>query len=178
MFLLLTGSGGANLIVPTNTKLYFIYNTASTAITVKTSAGTGISVPVNAKIVLFCDGTNVVVATNYMATLTLGSALPVASGGTGVTSSTGTGAVVLNTSPTLVTPALGTPASGTMTNVTGTAVGLSAGSLTTSATAATAFTVTQSSTKLNIAYNGVTVFSIDSSGNIIAKANVTGYGTP
>jgi len=120
----------------------------------------------------------VVVATNYMATLTLGSALPVASGGTGVTSSTGTGSVVLNTSPTLVTPALGTPASGTMTNVTGTAVGLSAGSLTTSATAATAFTVTQSSTKLNIAYNGVTVFSIDSSGNIIAKANVTGYGTP
>jgi len=178
MFLVLSGSGGANLIVPTNTKLYFIYNTASTAITVKTSAGTGISVPVNAKIVLFCDGTNVVVATNYMATLTLGSALPVASGGTGVTSSTGTGSVVLNTSPTLVTPALGTPASGTMTNVTGTAVGLSAGSLTTSATAATAFTVTQSSTKLNIAYNGVTVFSIDSSGNIIAKANVTGYGTP
>jgi hypothetical protein len=178
MFLVLSGSGGANLIVPTNTKLYFIYNTASTAITVKTSAGTGISVPVNAKIVLLCDGTNVVVATNYMATLTLGSALPVASGGTGVTSSTGTGAVVLNTSPTLVTPALGTPASGTMTNVSGTAVNLSAGSLTTGASAGTAWTVTQSSTKLNFAYGGVTVFSIDSSGNIIAKANVTGYGTP
>jgi hypothetical protein len=178
MFLVLSGSGGANLIVPTNTKLYFIYNTASTAITVKTSAGTGISVPVNAKIVLLCDGTNVVVATNYMATLTLGSALPVASGGTGVTSSTGTGAVVLNTSPTLVTPALGTPASGTMTNVSGTAVNLSAGSLTTGVSAGTAWTVTQSSTKLNFAYGGVTVFSIDSSGNIIAKANVTGYGTP
>jgi hypothetical protein len=29
-------------------------------------------------------------------------------GGTGVTTSTGTGATVLNTSPTLVTPALGT----------------------------------------------------------------------
>lgn len=45
--------------------------------------------------------------------------LPVANGGTGVTSSTGSGSVVLSTSPTLVTPALGTPASGTMTNVTG-----------------------------------------------------------
>ena len=45
--------------------------------------------------------------------------LSVARGGTGVTTSTGTGNVVLNTSPTLVTPALGTPASGTMTNVTG-----------------------------------------------------------
>lgn len=45
--------------------------------------------------------------------------LPVGSGGTGVTSSTGTGSVVLSNSPALVTPALGTPASGVMTNVTG-----------------------------------------------------------
>ena len=44
--------------------------------------------------------------------------LPVAKGGTGVTSSTGSGSVVLSTSPTLVTPALGTPASGTLTNCT------------------------------------------------------------
>lgn len=45
--------------------------------------------------------------------------LAVANGGTGVTSSTGSGSVVLSTSPTLVTPVLGTPTSGTMTNVTG-----------------------------------------------------------
>ena len=45
--------------------------------------------------------------------------LPVANGGTGVTSSTGTGSVVLSNSPTLVTPALGTPSSGTATNLTG-----------------------------------------------------------
>ncbi len=45
--------------------------------------------------------------------------LPVANGGTGVTSSTGSGSNVLSNSPTLVTPALGTPASGVMTNVTG-----------------------------------------------------------
>jgi len=38
--------------------------------------------------------------------------LPVLRGGTGVTTSTGSGSVVLNTSPTLVTPALGTAASG------------------------------------------------------------------
>jgi len=181
MFLELTGTGGAstNLIVPANKKLYFIYNnTSSGQVTVKVSGQTGVSVPNGAKVVLVSNGTDVVNATNYMATLTLGSALPVASGGTGVTSSTGTGSVVLNTSPTLVTPALGTPASGTMTNVSGTAVNLSAGSLTTGASAGTAWTVTQSSTKLNFAYGGTVVFSIDSSGNIIAKANVTGYGTP
>ena len=45
--------------------------------------------------------------------------LPVANGGTGVTTSTGTGDTVLSTSPTLVTPALGTPASGVLTNTTG-----------------------------------------------------------
>jgi hypothetical protein len=45
--------------------------------------------------------------------------LPVANGGTGVTTSTGTGATVLSTSPTLVTPLLGTPTSGVATNLTG-----------------------------------------------------------
>lgn len=45
--------------------------------------------------------------------------LPVANGGTGVTTSTGSGANVLSTSPTLVTPVLGTPTSATLTNCTG-----------------------------------------------------------
>ena len=61
--------------------------------------------------------------------------LAVASGGTGVTTSTGSGNLVLSTSPTLVTPVLGTPSSGNLTNctfptlnqnTTGTAAGLSA----------------------------------------------------
>jgi hypothetical protein len=50
-----------------------------------------------------------------------GGILPVTYGGTGVTTSTGTGSVVLSISPTLVTPALGTPSSGVVTNLTGTA---------------------------------------------------------
>lgn len=45
--------------------------------------------------------------------------LPVANGGTGVTTSTGSGSNVLSTSPTLVTPVLGTPSSGTLTSCTG-----------------------------------------------------------
>lgn len=51
--------------------------------------------------------------------LQLPTALAVAYGGTGVTTSTGTGATVLSTSPTLVTPLLGTPTSATLTNATG-----------------------------------------------------------
>jgi hypothetical protein len=71
MTIVLSGTGGANLIVPTNKKLYFISNGASGSVTVKTSAGTGIAVPAASKIVLVCDSTNVVVATNYMVSPTL-----------------------------------------------------------------------------------------------------------
>jgi hypothetical protein len=79
------------------------------------------------------DGTNTSFAQASLTTDVTGT-LPVANGGTGVTTSTGSGNNVLSTSPTLVTPALGTPTSGTLTNctfptlnqnTTGTAAGLS-----------------------------------------------------
>jgi hypothetical protein len=111
MFIELTGTGGAstNLIVPANKKLYFIYNNSTGAVTVKVSGQTGVSVPAAAKISLVCNGTDIVTATNYMASLTLGAALPVLSGGTGVTTSTGSGANVLSVSPTFTgTPTLPT----------------------------------------------------------------------
>ena len=65
------------------------------------------------------DGTNASWDAVSLSTSDITGTLPVANGGTGVTTSTGTGAVVLSNSPTLVTPALGTPASGTATNLTG-----------------------------------------------------------
>jgi hypothetical protein len=76
MFIELTGTGGAstNLIVPANKKLYFIYNNSTGAVTVKVSGQTGISVPAAAKISLVCNGTDIVTATNYMASATLPSA--------------------------------------------------------------------------------------------------------
>ena len=196
MYLQLTGTGGGTLVVPINKKLYFIYNATSTAITVKVTGLTGVSVPAGAKTILVSNGTDIIDATNYVSSLTLGAALPVTSGGTGVTTSTGSGANVLATSPTLVTPNLGTPSTLVGTNITGTAAGLSIGGNAATATSATSATnatnatnatqitnsggwnVTPSGTKLNFIYNGTTVFSIDSSGNTIAKANVTAYGTP
>lgn len=88
MFLELTGTGGGTLVVPSNKKLYFIYNNTSSAITVKVSGQTGVSVPAAAKMVLVSNGTDIVTATNYLASLTLGSPLGVASGGSGVASNT------------------------------------------------------------------------------------------
>ena len=58
-------------------------------------------------------------AINLASSAAVSGTLAVANGGTGVTSSTGTGNIVLSNSPTLVTPVLGTPASGVATNLTG-----------------------------------------------------------
>jgi hypothetical protein len=51
-----------NVIVPTTSKLYYVKNgtTGGFALTIKTSAGTGISVRNGGSAVVFCDGTNVV----------------------------------------------------------------------------------------------------------------------
>lgn len=51
-------------------------------------------------------------------TLTLSGTLAVGSGGTGVTTSTGSGSLVLSNSPSLVTPDLGTPSAAVLTNAT------------------------------------------------------------
>jgi microcystin-dependent protein len=106
MFLELTGTGGGTLVVPSNKKLYFIYNNTSTAITVKVSGQTGVSVPAAAKMVLVSNGTDVVVATNYMASATLGSALGVASGGTGLATLTANNVILGNgtSAPSFVAP--------------------------------------------------------------------------
>ena len=143
MRLNLTGtSGGAqNLIVPAIEKIYVVNNGCADAITVKNSTGTGIAVPAGKTMWVYNNGTNVVDVVTYLSSLTLGSALPIASGGTGSTSttycnaqanitgtlpvanggtgtttSTGTGNVVLSASPTLTgTPLTPTAAAGTNT---------------------------------------------------------------
>jgi hypothetical protein len=83
MFIELTGSLSAarNLIVPSNKKLYFIYNNTSGgfAVTVKVSGQTGVSVPNGNKTILVSNGTDIVLATTATAP--------------GVTSVSGTGSV-------------------------------------------------------------------------------------
>jgi hypothetical protein len=76
-----------------------------------------------------------------------GSTLSVPVGGTGTTTSTGSGSVVLSNTPTLVTPILGTPTSGTLTNCTG----LPYTSITNLATGVATFLGTPTSTNLRAA---------------------------
>jgi hypothetical protein len=69
-------------------KLYLVNNTCADAITVKNTSGTGIAVPAGKTMFVYNNGTNVVDAVTHATSLTLGSALPIASGGTGSTSTT------------------------------------------------------------------------------------------
>jgi len=89
----LTGtSGGArNLILGSGCqieKLYVINNGLADAVTVKNTTGTGIAVPAGKTMFVFNNGTNVVDVTTYLSSLTLGTALPILSGGTGQTTAT------------------------------------------------------------------------------------------
>jgi len=78
MFLNITGALGAarNVVCPTSSKLYFAHNatTGGFAVTLKTTAGTGIAIPSGKYMMLYCDGTNVVEAVNYSTALTPPSA--------------------------------------------------------------------------------------------------------
>ena len=89
IYIQLNGTGGGTVNVPaTKTKMYFVFNNTVSAITFKVTGLTGVSIPAAAKIALVSDGTDIIVAQNYFTALTLGAALPVASGGTGQTSFT------------------------------------------------------------------------------------------
>lgn len=93
-------------------------STAWNSLAYSSGTGTVSSVALSAPAFLSVSGSPVT-SSGTLALSYSGTALPVANGGTGVTTSTGTGSTVLSTSPTLVTPILGTPTSGTLTNATG-----------------------------------------------------------
>ena len=119
MFINLSGgttlSTTRNLVVPTKSKLYFVRNNTngSQAVVVKTTSGSGITVPHGKYMSLYCDGTNVIDAANYQTAMTIGTMtsasvaitggsvtgitdLVVADGGTGVSTLTDGGILLGN----------------------------------------------------------------------------------
>ena len=71
----LTLTAARNITVPSTSKMYIVKNatTGGFSVTVKTSAGTGIEVPNGATMLLYCDGTNVIVAFDTITTTTQNS---------------------------------------------------------------------------------------------------------
>jgi hypothetical protein len=113
-----TPGGAATLNVPAIEKNYIVKNGTNQVVTIKVTGQTGVTIPVGKTVLVYNDGTDVLTAVDHIPSLTLATALPVASGGTGATTSTGSGAVVLQTSPSLTTPALGTPTAGVLSSCT------------------------------------------------------------
>ena len=147
----LTATREVTLGPDTVSKVWLIENatTGSQIITIKQGSGATVDVANGSKVMVVTDGAGAGAAvlnanpTEAVVDLTsdVTGTLPVANGGTGITSfgsgvadflgtpssanlatavtdETGSGALVFATSPTLVTPALGTPSSGTLSSCT------------------------------------------------------------
>jgi trimeric autotransporter adhesin len=119
-------SGNIVITAPASNRTYHVINLNAThTVQVRAGAGTGVTIGVNQSATVAYNGTD------YALVGPIGPVVPVANGGTGITSFgtgvatalgqnvTGSGGIALATSPTFVTPVLGTPTSGTLTNATG-----------------------------------------------------------
>ena len=84
-----TGGSTRNLVVPNIEKVYIINNTCADSVVVKTTAGTGITVPTGKTMWVYNDGTNVVDSTTHLTSLTLGTPLALTSGGVGSNTAAG-----------------------------------------------------------------------------------------
>ena len=98
----LTTTTGAdfNVYIPPAEKVYIIRNASSFNATIycgtsinppgnTTAAGAGVTIPSGRETLVFSDATNVIPAVDYLATLSLGTALPLTSGGTGSATASG-----------------------------------------------------------------------------------------
>lgn len=101
-----SASSSATLAAAGHTALH--NNGANEAVAIATKVGTGASTPTSGQVLRSTGaGTSLWGAVSLTTDVT--GTLGVGNGGTGATSSTGTGSVVLSTSPTLTTPAISTP---------------------------------------------------------------------
>ena len=90
-----TTGGARDLIVPAIEKLYIVNNGCADTVTIKVTGQTGIPVPTGKTLFVYNNGTDCVNAITHLTSLTLASALPIGSGGTGVTAAASNGQLLI-----------------------------------------------------------------------------------
>ena len=198
--LIFTGSpsGSVTIQAPLVNKLYTVVNLTGQTIIMSASVAGGtqaLNVAANSTILCFCDAGNITgtgagfysqingisgpfsvtgnLSVGGTATVTGNTTLSGTLAVTGTT--TCTGAVALNGGGTSTTPTVGDSS----TKIATTAF-VSAAAVTSAAKIANSggWQVAPNGSYLEFSYNGTIVASLDTSGNFIAKANVTAYGSP
>jgi len=181
-----TNSGIYQVIAPLNQpKMYVVSNqtTGGYAITIGASSGSVVSIPNGTTAQVYTDGTNFFSAqTGSSGNFTVNGNLIVTGNETEVGTLTASTLAVTNNASFAVSPTAPTPALNDSSTKLATTAFISTATVGNATNAAnlvtTNFTITESGGKLVIKYQGTTVASIDSSGNIISAANITAYGTP
>jgi hypothetical protein len=122
-----TLSAAGTINVPSIQKPYLVFNNSvgGFAVTIKvTGLGGGVSVPHGRKTWVYTDGANnVLSAVDYLPSLALGTALPIASGGTGLNSVGASTYLLSSTGSAMTWVAPSTIPAGTATNIAGGATG-------------------------------------------------------
>jgi hypothetical protein len=114
-----TTGGARDLIVPAIEKLYIVNNGCADTVTIKVTGQTGIAVPAGKTLFVYNNGTDCVDAITHLTSLTLATALPVASGGTGSTTATFSGANITSLNASSISSGTIANARTTATNANG-----------------------------------------------------------
>jgi hypothetical protein len=142
----------STVYAPAVPKTYIIWNNSGYAVTLyNTGYSTGPTIANGARVLVFSNGT----AFYEVSPQTINGVATVAKGGTGVTTSTGSGSVVLSTSPTLTSPSL-------------------TGTISLGAT----WSVVESGGVLYFKSSGTNIASLTAAGDFTVIGDVTAYGTP
>jgi hypothetical protein len=111
-----TTGGARDLIVPAIEKIYIVNNGCADTITIKVTGQTGVAVPAGKTMFVYNTGVDCTDAITHLRNLTLATALPVASGGTGSTTAAFSGANITSLNASNVSSGLLAVANGGTNN--------------------------------------------------------------
>jgi hypothetical protein len=166
-----TSGGARQLVVPSIEKQYIVQNDLADAVTIRTSAGTGVVVPAGKTTVVFNNGTDVVEEITNLNSLTVANL-------TASTFSAPINASSISTGTLANARTTANSANSASTIVLRDSDGSFAANVVTVSSFSTAnFTITQVGTSLVFQYNGTNVAVMTSGGNVTAAGQITAGGS-